>query len=60
VKTFGAQDDVNDNLFEYTTIDEFEKANEHMQALPTFAEINKQSHNRFSAALKAYYEFLNS
>ena len=60
VKTFRAHEVVNSNLFEYTTIDEFEKVNEQIQALPTFADINKQSHNRFSAALKAYFEFLNS
>jgi uncharacterized protein with ParB-like and HNH nuclease domain len=58
--TFDFQGAIKTNLFEYTTSEEFEVVNEQIQSLLNFVDVNRQSHNRFSAALKAYTEYLNS
>lgn len=58
--TFDLKNISKNNLFDYTAFDDFEKVYEQIQSLPNFVELNKQSHNRFSAALNAYNEFLNS
>ena len=60
VSCLNANDIVKTNLFEYSSIDEFEKAKTLLCDLPNFTSANQYKHNSFSAALKAYEDYLKS
>ncbi len=60
VSCLNAIDIVKTNLFEYGSIEEFEKAKKLLCDLPNFTDANQYKHNSLSAALKAYEDYLKS
>jgi uncharacterized protein with ParB-like and HNH nuclease domain len=59
VRAFEMPDGVSKNLFEYEDAETFAETYATIRALPNWEQINALKHNSFSAAAKAYSEFLS-